>query len=112
VLMDMLSAASSLPSECLPCNHRVHIGVEMKYGEFTPWSVHCNFVVSTVRDGNRVQGGGRAPPPSPARADFSITMDVRARNRCVYSVPATRIKRSNRILFTVRHRKPKFRIHT
>ncbi len=25
-----------LPAYTAPCNHRVHIGVEMKYGEFTP----------------------------------------------------------------------------
>ncbi len=33
-------------------------------------SVLCNF----VSDGNILKGGGRAPPPSPARADFSIMM--------------------------------------
>ncbi len=42
-------------------NHRVHIGVEIKYRECTyplMWIVHCNF----VRDGNIVKGCGRAPP--------------------------------------------------
>jgi hypothetical protein len=37
-----------------------------------------------------VKGGGRAPPPSPARADFTLNYGMYARNRplplCVYSV--------------------------
>ncbi len=37
-------------------------------------TLNCNF----IREGNRVKGGGRAPPPlptlSPAKADFSIMM--------------------------------------
>ncbi len=37
---------------------------------FQSRSVHCNF----VRDGNRLKGVGVHPPPSPARADFSIMM--------------------------------------
>jgi len=37
-------------------------------GSLGKWTIH------RVHKGNRVKGGGLAPPPSPARADFSIMM--------------------------------------
>jgi hypothetical protein len=54
-----------------------YIGVEMKYREcICPLSssVHCNFVSLYVTV-NIVKGGGRANPPSPAWATFSIVME-------------------------------------
>jgi hypothetical protein len=49
--------------------HKVHIGLEEKYGDFVEcispfsWSVHHNFVHDGTVD--IVKGGGRAPPTLP-----------------------------------------------
>jgi hypothetical protein len=67
-------------------NHRVHILVKMKQGQCIcplSWSVQCNF----TGDGNSSERGwGRAPPPSPDRANFTLITECTPESSGCYSV--------------------------
>ncbi len=90
--------ASSIKIATIPISHghvtlelllpQSTVLVEMKQGECVfplSRSVHCNF----VRDGNRLKGGGRAPPTLTSQDWFFHHDGMYARNRqsplCVYS---------------------------
>jgi hypothetical protein len=71
-------------------DHRVHILVEMKQGQCIcplSWSVHCNF----TGEGKCNERGWActAPPPSPARTDFTLITECAPESsgcNSVYSV--------------------------
>ncbi len=79
---DTSAAATAAGSACAAAQvstQSTYRGVEMKQGECIcplSWSIRCSF----VRDGNYSEGGWAMacmqPPPSPAKADFSM-MGVR-----------------------------------
>ncbi len=72
-------------------NHRVHIFLEMKQGQCVcplSWSVHCNF----TGDGKCKERGCVHPPPSPARANFTLITECTPESsgcNSVYSVLRT-----------------------
>ncbi len=61
----------------LSVNHRVHIMVDMSVSALSA-GVYTATLYMMV---DRVKEDGRAPPPSPARADFSIMMEWKEKNR-------------------------------
>ncbi len=70
------------------CNHRVHIFLEMKQGQCIrphSWSVHCNFTGDGKCNESR-EGVGVHPPPSPARANFTLMTECTPESRGCYSV--------------------------
>ncbi len=83
------------------CTHRVHILVEMKQGQCITVSAHSAgaYTATWLVRVNVVKGGGRAPPPLPASANFTLMTECTPESsgcNSVYSVavPINRHRKS------------------